>query len=51
MIFYVLHVAENNVNLIYHEISDKILQHVKLSKLLFVKLCFKKKTLLFSFTI
>ena len=44
MIFHVLHIAENSINLIYYEILNKILQHIKLLKLSFIKLCFKKKS-------
>ena len=43
MIFHISHVTENSINSIYYEILNKTLQHVKLLKLSFTKLCFKKK--------
>ena len=43
MIFHVSHVAESNINLTHYDILNKILQHVELFKLSFIKLCFKKK--------
>ena len=43
MIFHISHIIKNDVNLIYYEILNKILQHIELSKLSSVKLCFKKE--------
>ena len=44
MIFYVLYVAESSINSTHYNISDEILQYVKLFKLSSVKLCFKKES-------
>ena len=43
MIFYISHVIKNDVNSIHYKILNKILQHIELLKLSFIKFYFKKK--------